>query len=99
MDISETSMAVHYQYHDCLSKELIKHWKDLYNASDKLPDKFSDKFYGRLAGNYPWFGDMLFFWSDGTRMRLRRKVVVGHWTDEKVQDRIAVWERVAALHI
>ena len=31
-----------------------------------------------------------------TRMRLRRKVVVGHWTDEKVQDRIAVWERVAA---
>lgn len=64
MDISETSMAVHYQYHGCLSKELIKHWKDLYNASDKLPDKFSDKFYDRLAGNYPWFGDMLFFWSD-----------------------------------
>lgn len=31
-----------------------------------------------------------------SRMRLRRKVVVGHWTDPKVLDRIAVWERVAA---
>lgn len=31
-----------------------------------------------------------------TRMRLPRKVVVGHWTDPKVLDRIAVWERVAA---
>ena len=31
-----------------------------------------------------------------TRMRLARKVVVGHWTDPKVLDKIAVWERVAA---
>lgn len=31
-----------------------------------------------------------------SRMRLRRKVVVGHWTDPKAQERIAVWERVAA---
>lgn len=30
-----------------------------------------------------------------SRMRLRRKVVVGHWTDSEVQARIAVWERVA----
>ncbi len=31
-----------------------------------------------------------------TRMRKNRKVVVGHWSDAKVQDRIAVWMRVAA---
>lgn len=30
------------------------------------------------------------------RMRLRRKVVVGHWTDPDAQKKIAVWERVAA---
>ena len=30
------------------------------------------------------------------RMRVRRKVVVGHWKDEKTQDKIAVWSRVAA---
>jgi L-arabinose isomerase len=29
-----------------------------------------------------------------TRMRLNRKVVVGHWSDEQVQDRIAAWMRV-----
>jgi L-arabinose isomerase len=31
-----------------------------------------------------------------SRMRKNRKVVVGHWTDEKVQDKIAVWMRVTA---
>ncbi len=31
-----------------------------------------------------------------TRMRLGRKVVVGHWTDPKVLAKIAVWEKVAA---
>ncbi|MDR1883234.1 MAG: L-arabinose isomerase [Prevotella sp.] len=31
-----------------------------------------------------------------SRMRKNRKVVVGHWSDPKVQDRIAVWQRVAA---
>ena len=31
-----------------------------------------------------------------TRMRLNRKVVVGHWQDEKVQDQINVWTRAAA---
>jgi L-arabinose isomerase len=31
-----------------------------------------------------------------TRMRLNRKVVVGHWQDEEVLDRINVWTRVAA---
>ena len=30
------------------------------------------------------------------RMRLRRKVVTGHWSDPKVQDKIGVWQRVAA---
>jgi L-arabinose isomerase len=30
-----------------------------------------------------------------TRLRLGRKVVVGHWTDSEVQDRIASWQRVA----
>lgn len=30
-----------------------------------------------------------------TRMRLRRKVVVGHWTDAEAQKKIGVWERVA----
>lgn len=29
-----------------------------------------------------------------TRLRLERKVVVGHWSDTEVQDRIAVWMRV-----
>jgi L-arabinose isomerase len=31
-----------------------------------------------------------------TRLRLGRKVVVGHWSDENVQDRIAAWSRAAA---
>ncbi|HEY7088160.1 MAG TPA: L-arabinose isomerase [Tepidisphaeraceae bacterium] len=30
-----------------------------------------------------------------TRMRLNRKVVVGHWSDAQVQDRMAVWMRSA----
>lgn len=32
----------------------------------------------------------------GSRMRLDRKVVVGHWEDPEVIERIAVWTRVAA---
>jgi L-arabinose isomerase len=32
----------------------------------------------------------------GTRMRLVRKVVVGHWQDEEVQARLAAWMRAAA---
>src|SRR3954464_87266 len=31
-----------------------------------------------------------------TRLRLNRKVVVGHWSEPSVQDRIAVWSRAAA---
>lgn len=31
-----------------------------------------------------------------TRMRIRRKVVVGHWRDEQVVERLAVWARAAA---
>ena len=30
-----------------------------------------------------------------TRLRLNRKVVVGHWSDAEVQARIAVWMRAA----
>ena len=30
-----------------------------------------------------------------TRLRLRRKVVVGHWSDPEVQDRIGAWMRAA----
>jgi L-arabinose isomerase len=30
-----------------------------------------------------------------TRMRLNRKVIVGHWQDEEVQDQLATWLRVA----
>ncbi|MCL4113268.1 UNVERIFIED_CONTAM: hypothetical protein GTU68_018206 [Idotea baltica] len=30
------------------------------------------------------------------RMRLNRKVVVGHWQDEGIQEKIGVWARVAA---
>jgi len=32
----------------------------------------------------------------GARMRLNRKVVVGHWSDDDVLERINVWMRVAA---
>lgn len=32
----------------------------------------------------------------GTRMRLNRKVVVGHWQEEEVLERINVWSRAAA---
>lgn len=32
----------------------------------------------------------------GARMRLARKVIVGHWQDEEVLERLAVWMRVAA---
>lgn len=32
----------------------------------------------------------------GARMRLARKVVVGHWQDEEVRDRLGVWMRAAA---
>ncbi|MEM6318928.1 MAG: L-arabinose isomerase [Bacteroidota bacterium] len=31
-----------------------------------------------------------------TRMKLNRKVVVGHWKDTKVAEKIAIWARVAA---
>src|SRR4030042_5611395 len=32
----------------------------------------------------------------GSRMRLNRKVVVGHWEDPETIDRISVWARAAA---
>lgn len=31
-----------------------------------------------------------------SRMRIRRKIVVGHWQDEKVQEQINIWSRAAA---
>ena len=32
----------------------------------------------------------------GSRLRLERKVVVGHWQDDEVQQRLGVWVRAAA---
>ncbi|MCA9953412.1 MAG: L-arabinose isomerase [Anaerolineales bacterium] len=32
----------------------------------------------------------------GARMRLARKVIVGHWEDDEVLERLGVWQRVAA---
>ena len=32
----------------------------------------------------------------GSRMRLNRKVVVGHWQDEDVQASLGAWTRAAA---
>ena len=32
----------------------------------------------------------------GSRMRLERKVVVGHWKDDEVQEELGVWARAAA---
>ena len=32
----------------------------------------------------------------GSRLRLQRKVVVGHWQDDEVLERLNVWQRVAA---
>lgn len=32
----------------------------------------------------------------GARMRLARKVIVGHWQDDEVLERLNVWQRVAA---
>jgi L-arabinose isomerase len=34
----------------------------------------------------------------GTRMRLNRKVVTGHWQDDETVDRIAVWVRAAGAY-
>jgi L-arabinose isomerase len=34
----------------------------------------------------------------GARMRLNRKVVVGHWEDQETVDRIAVWVRAASAY-
>ncbi|HVU10571.1 MAG TPA: L-arabinose isomerase [Phototrophicaceae bacterium] len=31
-----------------------------------------------------------------SRMRMRRKVIVGHWNDPEVQERISVWSRAAS---
>jgi L-arabinose isomerase len=33
-----------------------------------------------------------------TRLRLNRKVVVGHWSDPEVQDRLGTWMRAARAH-
>lgn len=34
----------------------------------------------------------------GSRMRLNRKIVVGHWQDQEVIDRIAIWARAASAY-
>ena len=32
----------------------------------------------------------------GSRLRIQRKVVVGHWQEPKVQEKIGLWTRAAA---
>ncbi len=73
-----------------LNKPLL-HFHTQYNA--EIPWDTMDMDFMNL--NQSAHGDRE-FGHICTRMRLRRKVVVGHWSDPKAQDRIAVWSRVAA---
>ena len=73
-----------------LNKPLL-HFHTQYNA--EIPWETMDMDFMNL--NQSAHGDRE-FGHICTRMRLRRKVVVGHWTDPRAQERIAVWQRVAA---
>lgn len=73
-----------------LNKPLL-HFHTQYNA--EIPWDTMDMDFMNL--NQSAHGDRE-FGHICSRMRLRRKVVVGHWTDPKVLEKIAVWERVAA---
>ena len=73
-----------------LSKPLL-HFHTQYNA--EIPWDSMDMDFMNL--NQSAHGDRE-FGHICARMRLRRKVVVGHWTDPEAQKKIAVWERVAA---
>ncbi len=73
-----------------LNKPLL-HFHTQYNA--EIPWNDMDMDFMNL--NQSAHGDRE-FGHICTRMRIRRKVVVGHWTDPEAQRKIAVWERVAA---
>lgn len=73
-----------------LNKPLL-HFHTQYNA--EIPWDTMDMDFMNL--NQSAHGDRE-FGHICTRMRLRRKVVVGHWTDPKTLAKIAVWQRVAA---
>ena len=73
-----------------LNKPLL-HFHTQYNA--EIPWDTMDMDFMNL--NQSAHGDRE-FGHICSRMRLRRKVVVGHWTDPVAQDHIAVWQRVAA---
>ncbi|MDE6629161.1 MAG: L-arabinose isomerase [Muribaculaceae bacterium] len=73
-----------------LNKPLL-HFHTQYNA--EIPWDTMDMDFMNL--NQSAHGDRE-FGHICARMRLRRKVVVGHWTDPEAQKKIAVWQRVAA---
>lgn len=73
-----------------LNKPLL-HFHTQYNA--EIPWNDMDMDFMNL--NQSAHGDRE-FGHICTRMRIRRKVVVGHWTDPETLKKIAVWERVAA---
>lgn len=72
-------------------KKPLLHFHTQYNA--EIPWDTMDMDFMNL--NQSAHGDRE-FGHICTRMRLRRKVVVGHWTDPEALKKIAVWERVAA---
>jgi len=73
-----------------LRKPLL-HFHTQYNK--EIPWKTMDMDFMNL--NQSAHGDRE-FGHITARMRKNRKVVVGHWQDEKAQSKIAVWMRVAA---
>ena len=72
-------------------KKPLLHFHTQYNA--EIPWDTMDMDFMNL--NQSAHGDRE-FGHICARLRLRRKVVVGYWKDEKAQKQIAVWERVAA---
>ncbi|MDE7379378.1 MAG: L-arabinose isomerase [Paraprevotella sp.] len=72
-------------------KKPLLHFHTQYNA--EIPWDTMDMDFMNL--NQSAHGDRE-FGHICTRMRIRRKVVVGHWKDVEAQKKIAVWARVAA---
>ncbi|MCQ2185684.1 MAG: L-arabinose isomerase [Bacteroidales bacterium] len=74
----------------CLKKPLL-HFHTQYNS--QIPWESIDMDFMNL--NQSAHGDIE-FGHICSRMRVARKVVVGHWKSKEAQERIAVWARVAA---
>lgn len=72
-------------------KKPLLHFHTQYNA--EIPWDTMDMDFMNL--NQSAHGDRE-FGHICTRMRIRRKVVVGHWKDTEAQRKIAIWARVAA---